>query len=94
MPINRKWRPWKTQYSRTQSQQTETQTNTEASGLLGRWFNRTWLGHLLLGVWAISGAIAASTNWSLGQSMERQTQEFFFQLRGSVKPPNNIVILA
>ncbi len=94
MPINRKWRPWKTQYSRTQSQQTETQTNTEASGLLGRWFNRTGLGHLLLGVWAISGAIAASTNWSLGQSMERQTQEFFFQLRGSVKPPNNIVILA
>ena len=94
MPINRRWRPWKTQESPTQTQQTETQANTAASRLLGRWFNRTGLGHLLLGIWAISGAIATSMDWSVGQSMERQTQAFFFQLRGSVKPPENIVILA
>lgn len=94
MPINRRWRPWKTHPSPAQTQLTQTQAKTEASGLLGRWFNRTGLGHLLLGVWAISGAIATTMDWSVGQSMERQTQMLFFQLRGPVTPPNNIVILA
>jgi CHASE2 domain-containing sensor protein/serine/threonine protein kinase len=94
MPINRRWQPWKTKHSRTHPQQTKTQANTGTQQQLGRWFKSTGLGHLLVGVWALSGAIATTLDWSLVQSMERQAQTFFFQLRGPVKPPQSIVILA
>ncbi len=93
MPINRRWRPWKTNHSRTQPQQTKTQANTGTQPQLGRWFKSTGLGHLLVGVWALSGAIATTLDWDLVQSMERQAQTFFFQLRVPVAPPKNIVIL-
>lgn len=59
-----------------------------------RFLNLTNLGHLLTGVWAAAAAIATATNIPLGQIMERQAQTLFFELRGPVPAPENIVILA
>ncbi|WP_199296015.1 serine/threonine-protein kinase [Trichocoleus sp. FACHB-591] len=59
-----------------------------------RFLNLTNLGHILTGVWAAAAAIATATNIPLGQIMERQAQTLFFELRGPVPAPENIVILA
>ncbi len=94
MPINLRWRPKKTNASGSQTQQTQTLAKTGALGGLERWLKSTGLGHLLVGVWAISGAIAITLDGGLVQVMERHTQTLFFQLRGTVTPPKSIVILA
>ncbi|MEW6493211.1 MAG: serine/threonine-protein kinase [Cyanobacteriota bacterium] len=96
MSSNPKWRFWKTNRSPTPTQRTKTQskTGTSTTGTFERWLKSTGWGHLLVGVWALSGGIATTLNWGLVQSMERQTQAFFFQLRGPIAAPNNIVILA
>ncbi len=52
------------------------------------------LSYLLLGFWGISGAIATALDLQLVQWLERHTQTLFFELRGPVSPPENIVILA
>ncbi|HBB33447.1 MAG TPA: adenylate/guanylate cyclase domain-containing protein [Cyanobacteria bacterium UBA8803] len=51
-------------------------------------------GLIFVGLWACWGGIA--TAWELGpaQWLERHTQNFFFERRGSISPPDNIVILA
>ncbi|MBD1860881.1 MULTISPECIES: serine/threonine-protein kinase [Trichocoleus] len=59
-----------------------------------RFLNLTNLGHILTGVWAAAAAIATATNIPLGQIMERQAQTLFFELRGPIAAPSNIVILA
>src|SRR5919199_2270028 len=95
MSGDRKWQFWKPNRTRPQTQRTKPQSKTGTStSRQFRWFKTTGLGHLLVGVWALSGAIATTQDWGLVQSMERQAQTFFFQLRGSVTPPKNIVILA
>jgi len=53
----------------------------------------TGLGHIFVGVWAVTAAIATATQTNLAQLLERQTQTLFFELRGPVAPPSNIVIL-
>ncbi|HEY9861251.1 MAG TPA: CHASE2 domain-containing protein [Candidatus Obscuribacterales bacterium] len=59
-----------------------------------RFLNLPNLGHILTGVWAAAAAIATATNIPLGQIMERQAQTLFFELRGPVAAPSDIVILA
>ena len=51
-------------------------------------------GHVLTGVCAILSAIVTATNSELIKNIEYQTQTLFFELRGPVAPPDNIVILA
>lgn len=52
------------------------------------------MGHLFVGVWAVLAAIATMNQSSMVQLLERQLQTLFFELRGPVKPPDDIVILA
>ncbi|HEY9698135.1 MAG TPA: serine/threonine-protein kinase [Trichocoleus sp.] len=59
-----------------------------------RWFKRGDWGRRLVGVWAISAAAATALNLGLVQLLERQGQTLFFDVRGTVTPPSNIVILA
>lgn len=53
-----------------------------------------WIGHLLTIAWAIAAAIATGGNWRLVQMWESHVQTMFFELRGPVASPENIVILA
>ncbi|MGA7938096.1 MAG: CHASE2 domain-containing protein, partial [Kovacikia sp.] len=52
------------------------------------------LAHGLVAIWAVAAAIATASQSNLAQSLERQIQTLFFQVRGPVTPPENIVILA
>ncbi len=96
MSSNPKWRFWQSNPSPAPNQRTKTQskTGTSTTGTFERWLKSTGWGHLLVGVWAVSGAIATTLNWGLVQSMERQAQSLFFQIRGPIAAPKNIVILA
>jgi len=49
--------------------------------------------NLIVGFWAVTSAIAIPLIPAV-QTLERQTQSIFFKLRGSIEPPENIVILA
>uniref|UniRef100_A0ACD5H095 Uncharacterized protein n=1 Tax=Desertifilum tharense IPPAS B-1220 TaxID=1781255 RepID=A0ACD5H095_9CYAN len=59
------------------------------------WIHLTPLqvGVLLTGVWAILGAIATIQDRPV-QLLERNLQLVFFQLRGPVAPPEEMIILA
>lgn len=59
-----------------------------------RYLSVASLGHILTGVVAVMAAGATALNLPLVQVLERQAQALFFELRGPVTPPNNIVILA
>lgn len=52
------------------------------------------LSHVLMGVWTLLAAIATGANLPVIQLLESGTQSLFFELRGPVTPPDNIVILA
>lgn len=52
------------------------------------------LGHILTGAWALIAALATGGNFRLVQLLESQAQSLFFELRGPVAPPDDIVILA
>lgn len=53
-----------------------------------------WIGHILTIAWAIAAAIATGGNWRLVQMWESHMQTLFFELRGPIAPPEDIVILA
>lgn len=63
-------------------------TTTRQSSRLAR------LGHILTGACALVAAIATAGNTNVVRLLESGTQSLFFQLRGPVAPPDNIVILA
>jgi adenylate cyclase len=50
-------------------------------------------GYVLLGFWPLAGAIATAGDGLPVQWLNRNTQNLFFQLRGRVSVPNNIIIL-
>lgn len=52
------------------------------------------LGHVLVGTWAAAAAVATATQFNIAQLLERQIQTLFFEIRGPVKAPQDIVILA
>ncbi|WP_193197181.1 CHASE2 domain-containing serine/threonine-protein kinase [Nostoc sp. MG11] len=52
------------------------------------------LGHLLAGTLTMGAALLSASNLGLVQLMENQALSTFFQLRGPIVPPEDIVILA
>ncbi|MHC5595443.1 MAG: protein kinase, partial [Nostoc sp.] len=69
-----------------------TKGTSTASARHSRWMVR--LGHLLAGACTIGAALLSASGWELVQLMENQVVSGFFQLRGSIVPPEDIVILA
>lgn len=69
-----------------------TKVTSTASARQSRWMVR--LGHLLAGAWAISAGVLSASGGDLVQVMENKALSGFFQLRGSIVPPADIVILA
>ncbi|MEH2313810.1 MAG: CHASE2 domain-containing serine/threonine-protein kinase [Nostoc sp.] len=69
-----------------------TKVTSTASARQSRWMVR--LGHLLAGAWAISAGVLSASGGNLVQVMENKALSGFFQLRGSIVPPEDIVILA
>lgn len=54
----------------------------------------TWLAHIVTGACTVLAAIATGSNARLVQLIESQAQSLFFEIRGAVAPPSEIVILA
>ncbi len=54
----------------------------------------TWFGHLLTSASAIAAALLTTSGTGVVQLIESQALSFFFQVRGPVLPPEDIVILA
>ncbi len=52
------------------------------------------LGHWLAGVWVVGAACLTGSSLQLPEMMELQAQSAFYQFRGAIAPPENIVILA
>lgn len=52
------------------------------------------IGHILTATWVVLAAIATSANVGLVQIIESETQSLFFEIRGAIEPPKDIVILA
>ncbi len=69
-----------------------TKVTSTASARQSRWMVR--LGHLLAGAWVMGAALLSASGGDLVQVIENQTLSAFFQLRGPIVPPENIVILA
>jgi CHASE2 domain-containing sensor protein/tRNA A-37 threonylcarbamoyl transferase component Bud32 len=67
-------------------------TSTATSARQSRWMVR--LGHLLAGTWVMGAALLSASGCELVQLLENQMLSGFFQLRGSIVPPEDIVILA
>lgn len=69
-----------------------TKTTSTASARSSKRMTR--LGHLLSAASAIGAALLSASGLGLTQSMESQAISTFYQMRGSVIPPENILILA
>lgn len=54
----------------------------------------TSIGLILMGCWALASAIATCGDGWLVQWLERKNQTLFFEIRGTVSPPENIIIIA
>ncbi|MBF2077782.1 MAG: CHASE2 domain-containing protein [Synechococcales cyanobacterium T60_A2020_003] len=66
---------------------------SEISGLAG-WFQLRTLGYTLTGLWAAIAATAVAADLGIVDLLERQGQTLFFEMRGPVIPPSDVVILA
>ncbi len=69
-----------------------TKVTSTASARQSRWMLR--LGHLLAGAWAIGAGVLSASGGELVQLMENKALSGFFQVRGPILPPEDIVILA
>ncbi|MFW6296509.1 MAG: CHASE2 domain-containing protein [Halothece sp.] len=92
--IKQWWQRWKSQLLPTVKHSENSEETPETVSLIQTLFKPGNWGHWLMGILAVSGAIATGANPHWVELLERQTQTFFFQVRGSVEAPDNIVILA
>jgi adenylate cyclase len=68
-------------------------SNKVAAGSTVRFRNVT-LSVMMLGGWSLLGILATGFEWNRTQRWEQQVQALFFDLRGTVSPPPQIVIVA
>ncbi|NEQ85958.1 MAG: CHASE2 domain-containing protein, partial [Moorea sp. SIO2I5] len=80
--------------SHTPNRYTDISTNKDTSSEHNTRLNQARLGFILAVFFTLFGAISTARDWEGVQRMERQTQAWFFKLRGPVTGPDNIVILA
>ena len=69
-----------------------TKVTSTASARQSRWM--VLLGHLLAGGWVMGAALLSASGGELVQLIENKALSAFFQVRGSILPPEDIVILA
>ncbi|MEH2436771.1 MAG: serine/threonine-protein kinase [Nostoc sp.] len=69
-----------------------TKVTSTASARQSRWM--ILLGHLLAGGWAVGAAVLSTSGGELVQLMENKALSAFFQVRGPILPPEDVVILA
>ncbi|MEH2192814.1 MAG: CHASE2 domain-containing serine/threonine-protein kinase [Nostoc sp.] len=69
-----------------------TKVTSTASTRHSRWMIR--LGHLLAGAWVMGAAVLSASGGESVQLMENKALSGFFQLRGPIMPPEDIIILA
>jgi len=69
-----------------------TKVTSTASARQSRWM--VLLGHLLAGGWAMGAAVLSTSGGELVQLVENKALSAFFQVRGPILPPEDIVILA
>jgi CHASE2 domain-containing sensor protein len=72
-----------------------TSTGIASSQVKLRQYDRlVHIGHILTATWVVLAAMATSANVGLVQIIESETQSLFFEIRGAMEPPKDIVILA
>ncbi|MFN6464617.1 MAG: CHASE2 domain-containing serine/threonine-protein kinase [Nostoc sp. DedVER02] len=69
-----------------------TKVTSTASARQSKWMIR--LGHLLAGAWVMGAVILSASGEQSVQLIENKALSGFFQLRGPIVPPEDIVILA
>ncbi len=72
----------------------QSSNSTKPTSVLARSKKMARLGHSLAFVWAVGAACLTGSSLPLSQMMELQAQSAFYQFRGAIAPPKNIVILA
>jgi adenylate cyclase len=58
-----------------------------------KWLSPNRLAYLLISIWALAGGVVTAAELRFAQVLERQIQAVFFEIRGPIQPPDNIVIL-
>ncbi|MBD2464061.1 CHASE2 domain-containing protein [Oscillatoria sp. FACHB-1407] len=70
------------------------QSNDTEGTVTKRWLKEADWGRLVGWIWVLAAATTTGLNIGLVQLLERQVQTIFFELRGPVTPPSEVVILA
>jgi len=95
MPIKFNWLQKNRNSSPAEASSSKERKLTGASSLLGTVFNPfNLVSYLLVGVWAVGGAIATASDRDFVQWIERNAHALFYQVRFAPPPPTDIVIVA
>jgi CHASE2 domain-containing sensor protein/tRNA A-37 threonylcarbamoyl transferase component Bud32 len=81
-------------YVSATDQQSSKSTKTPSTVLARQSKKLAQMGHWLAGAWVLGAAILTGSDFRLPQTMELHAQSAFYQFRGAIAPPDNIVILA
>jgi len=68
-------------------------TRSEKPTKMPQRFRSNW-GHGLTGAWVLVAAVATALDLGIVSLLERQVQALFFEIRGAIAPPSEVVILA
>lgn len=75
------------------AQKSDRPQSTETTMQRFRWLSRGNWGRKWVGIWAIAAAAVTAFDLGIGQQLEQQVQTAFFEFRGAIAPPEEVVIL-